>query len=68
MENKYINDSLWIGVDISSKERPALVVTRRHRDEIYVINMITDEEAVEIYNKLIGNNEFKKHITDKYIY
>ena len=58
-----IADSLSIGVDISSKERNALVVMRqRSKDEIDIINVIRDEEVIEIYNKLIG----KKHIKERF--
>ena len=50
-----IVDSLSIGVDISSYEKDVLVVMRHRYDgKIDVINVIQDEEAIEIYNKLIG--------------
>ena len=33
-----------------------IVVTRRVEDETYVLNMFKNEEARELYNKLIGEN------------
>ena len=52
-----VSDALSIGVDFSPNERDVLVVMRKTGDEIYVVNMLKDEEAVEIYNKLIGKDK-----------
>ena len=49
-----ISDCLTIGVDFSHNDRDMISVIRRKGDEMYVVNVLTDEEAVEVYNKLIG--------------
>ena len=53
--NKSVEDCLIIGVDFSPYDKGCLVVARRNGDKTYIINKLTDDEAVEIYNKLIGN-------------
>ena len=57
---KSISDSLCIGVDISSYERNRLVVMRIKDNETYIINQFLDDEALELYNKLIGADKFEK--------
>ena len=52
-----ISDALSIGVDFSPNDRDVISVLRRSGDKIYVVNVLTDEEAVEIYNKLIGKDK-----------
>lgn len=53
--NKSVEDCLIIGVDFSPNDKSCMVVARRNGDKTYVVNQLTDDEAVEIYNKLIGN-------------
>ena len=55
--NKSVEDMLYIGVDFSPNDRDVLVVMRKTGDEVYVVNTLKDEEAVEIYNKLIGKEK-----------
>ena len=52
--NKSVEDALYIGVDFSPNDKDMISVMRRKGNEIYVVNVLTDEEAVEVYNKLIG--------------
>ena len=50
-----IEDCLVIGVDINEKENPTILVTRIVDDfRFKVVNQLWDDEAIEIYNKLIG--------------
>ena len=52
-------------VDISKIDRPTLLVTRSVDDLSFVIvNQLWDYEAVEAYNKLIGNKTSKKPVGD----
>ena len=58
MKYENIEDCLTIGVDFNAFDNSGcLVVTRRKGEDVCVINMIRDDEALEIYNKLIGNND-----------
>lgn len=57
-----IEDCLIIGVDFSLYDEDHLVVFRKDGDKIYIINKFKDNEAVEIYNKLIGKH---KEINEK---
>ena len=50
----YISDSLLIGVDFSLNDEDVVVVMRNMNNHVYVVNMIKNEEAREIYDKLIG--------------
>lgn len=52
--NKSVEDCLIIGVDFSQNDTDMMMVMRRNGDETYIINLLKDEEAREIYNKLIG--------------
>ena len=52
--NKSVEDCLIIGVDFSPNDADIMMVMRRKGNETYIINLLKDEEAVEIYNKLIG--------------
>ena len=49
-----LEDCLIIGVDFSPSDEDCLVVTRRQGDKTYVLNEFRNEEAVDLYNKLIG--------------
>lgn len=49
-----VSDTLLIGVDFSPNDEGALVVMRRVEDDIYVLNQLRNEEARELYDKLIG--------------
>lgn len=54
-ENNGINDCLTIGVDFEPDlENGCLVIMRQRGDEIYVLNQFRNEEALELYHKLIG--------------
>ena len=55
--NKSVEDCLIIGVDFSLYDKDYLVVFRRDGDKTYIINKFTDDEATEIYNKLIGKDK-----------
>lgn len=53
-EEKGISDCLYIGVDFAQNDDETLVVTRRKGTDVYVVNQFRNDEAVEMYNKLIG--------------
>ena len=50
-----IEDCLMIGFDSHPPEIDTLVVTRKSGDKLVVINRLSGDEAVDVYNKLIGN-------------
>lgn len=52
--NTYINDTLFVGVDFSQNDEDVMVVSRNINNQIYVVNIIKNKEAREIYNKLTG--------------
>ena len=64
--NKSVEDYLMIGVDFSPNNEGALVVMRRMEDDIYVLNQFRNEEARELYNKLIGVKEVSYEAEWKY--
>lgn len=53
-EEKGINDFLYIGVDFVPNNDEILLVMRREGDNTYIVNQFRNDEAVELYNKLIG--------------
>lgn len=54
-------DGLIIGYDqAKGLDHTCLLVLRKHRDELTVINEFFDEEAEEIYNKLIKRQDIEK--------
>lgn len=53
-KTKYISDCLTIAVDFTPFDDNILVVMRREDDRTYVLNQFRNEEAAELYNKLIG--------------
>ena len=54
-KNNTIQETLYIGVDISQIDENWLVVTRRNKNgEFEVVNKFINDEALEVYNKLIG--------------
>ena len=56
-----IEDCLTIGVDfMPDLENGCLVVMRRNGDDIHIINQFRDDEALELYNKLTGQNITRK--------
>lgn len=58
--NKSVEDCLIIGVDFSPNDTDMMMVMRRKGDETHIINLLKDEEAKEVYNKLIGvKNEYR---------
>ena len=58
-EEKGISDSLIIGFDYAPKENPCLVVARRETGQLgyTIINCFYNDEALELYNKLVGNDK-----------
>ena len=53
--NKSVEDCLVIGVDFDSRTNNGVVTVGRHQDgKLYIINVLENEEAREVYNKLIG--------------
>lgn len=51
-----LEDHLIITVDISCKDKPTLLVIKDDSDLSFrVVNQLWGEEAIEVYNKLIGN-------------
>lgn len=55
--NKSVEDCLIIGVDFAPNDTDMMMVMRRKGDETHIINLLKDEEAREIYNKLIGKGK-----------
>lgn len=51
---KNIEDYLVVGVDFSLSDTDMLMVMRRKGKETHIINLLKDDEAREVYNKLIG--------------
>ena len=60
MNGKNIECCLIVSVDISSEDGDMLIVARNKDNALHVINVLNNEEAVEIYNKLIGNDAVNK--------
>ena len=60
--NKSVEDCLIVGVDFSPNDKDYIVVTRRNGDTTCVINILTDDEAIEIYNKLIGKDKYNTNL------
>ncbi len=56
-KRKIREDCLIVSVDFSPYDKDYMVVTRRNGDTTYVVNILTDDKAVEIYNKLIGKDK-----------
>ena len=52
--NKTVEDRLIIGVDFSDNDEDVLRVIKIKGNDVYIVNQFKNEEAVEIYNKLIG--------------
>ena len=52
--NKYVEDMLYVSVDFSPNDTDMLMVMRRKGDITNIINLLKDEEAIEVYRKLIG--------------
>lgn len=53
--NTYINDTLFVGVDFSQNDEDVMVVSRNINNQIYVVNIIKNKEAREMYDKLTGD-------------
>lgn len=48
-----MDDQLYIGVDISGKDLPALTVGRKmSKDHLMIMNVFIGDEALELYKKL----------------
>lgn len=52
-----ISDCLHVGIDFSPNDRDCVVVTRRNGDKTYVVNVLTNEEAREVYDKLVPSKK-----------
>lgn len=57
VEDKGISDCLYIGVDFAPTDDRTLMVMRRKGTDIYVVNQFRNDEALELYNKLIGKDK-----------
>lgn len=53
--NTYINDTLFVGVDFSQNDEDVMVVSRNINNQIYIVNIIKNKEAREMYDKLTGD-------------
>lgn len=54
-KSKNIEDCLTIGVDFDSRTNYGVVTVGRHKNgKLYIINVLENDEARELYNKLIG--------------
>ena len=53
-KDKYISDCLMIGVDFSPYEDDILIVAREKNQEIHGLKVFRNQEAKDLYNKLIG--------------
>lgn len=57
----YLSDSLLIGVDFSEKDKGVLIVGRKQLNEsVEIINAFQEEEARELYERLITKKEAVK--------
>lgn len=52
--SKSVDDNLVVGVNFSPNDEDAVVVMRNMNNHVYIVNMFKNEEAREIYDKLIG--------------
>ena len=59
-EENGISDCLYIGVDFTPNDDKTLVVMRRKGADTYVVNQFRNDEALELYNKLIGAKNEKQ--------
>lgn len=51
------NDMLVVGFDKSENDRATMLVGRKMKDgKIKVLNEFHDQEAIDLYKKLIGEN------------
>ena len=53
--NKSVEDCLIISVDFTPHDTDMMMVMRRKGKETHIINLLKDEDAREVYNKLIGD-------------
>lgn len=49
-----MEDCLVIGFDSHPPEVDTLIVARKSGEKLVIVNTIRDDEATELYNKLIG--------------
>ena len=54
MNQNSISDMLMVGVDFSPNDEDTVVILRKQKDGVHVINVLRSSEAVEVYRKLIG--------------
>ena len=54
-EKHGISDSLIIGIDFyPNLKNGCLIVAKREKDKIYILNEFRNDKALELYYKLIG--------------
>lgn len=54
-KSKHIEDCLVIGVDFDARTNYGVLTVGRHQDgKLYIINILENNQARELYNKLIG--------------
>jgi len=58
---KNMEDCLVIGFDSHPPEIDTLIVARKSGEKLLIINTIRGSEAVDVYNKLIGNKTNHKN-------
>lgn len=52
--NTSVSDGLFVSVDFSPNDEDVVVVMRNMNNHVYVVNIIKNEEAREVHDKLIG--------------
>ncbi len=52
--DKVSSDTLFVTADFCNEDIGVLFVGRRHGDEIAILNQFSGDEALEVYNKLVG--------------
>lgn len=56
-----IDESLIVGVNFTNgKDRSVLIVGRQKNGKMHIINAFTDDEAEELYKKLITKRKGEK--------
>lgn len=58
--SKSINESVIVGVNFSDKDQGVLIVGRQKNGVMDIINAFQDEEAYELYMKLVTKKEKEK--------
>lgn len=62
MNNLKVNECLLVGVDFTQGEDTGvLIVGRQKNNKIDIVNAFQDQEAIDIYKKLITVNKKEVH-------